>query len=469
MANNGLPVERLRDYLRQLTPQSRALLIVELERSLLRADEMPGTDLVLRELRRTIHESGHTAPRIGNPTRLFFRPFEPFLVDDVSDHKHRGRLARVSLDSIWGWIVMEVMPAEGKTYADEVSKLLLDGDIAQAEQLAQQFHDQAADRIGEKVAAVLADAKATRRLSVQLGSPRALEDITTVATILGARDGLATLGLRLPPHIRNFVDPELTQVKALLDSPLLPKPELLVYGIVLAMSRLASPWQLIRLAIRAADSDNTARIADTPYAVAVTIVLDETERMVNELRAELKSGQGVAVVGLLKSIHDAARGLRTEMDLTVDSPWSRQLAAIRAEISELLKVEVEGVPGRVRRLLRPRSAAEIAPGAVLDPTEVAETEALIQFGGACRSYASELAISEMTLRTYSELEQSLDNGRQTLLDRLRHAGDRDRAYLQSQVEAAIRFCAVVFGADYAAVLAKAAEVAAQPDRRVARA
>ncbi len=39
-------------------------------------------------------------------------------------------------------------------------------------------------------------------------------------------------------------------------------------------NRLAAPWQLIRIATRAAESDDTARIAGNPYAVAVTIVLE---------------------------------------------------------------------------------------------------------------------------------------------------------------------------------------------------
>jgi hypothetical protein len=47
----GLPVERLREYLRQLPPAARALLITELERTLLRGEEIPGGDLVLREVR----------------------------------------------------------------------------------------------------------------------------------------------------------------------------------------------------------------------------------------------------------------------------------------------------------------------------------------------------------------------------------------------------------------------------------
>ena len=46
----------------------------------------------------------------------------------------------------------------------------------------------------------------------------------------------------------------------------------------MVMSRLAAPWQLIRLATKAAGSDAAARIAETPYAVTVDIVLAEIER-----------------------------------------------------------------------------------------------------------------------------------------------------------------------------------------------
>jgi hypothetical protein len=95
----------------------------------------------------------------------------------------------------------------------------------------------------------------------------------------------------------------------------------------------------------------------------------------------------------------------------------------------------------------------------LDAGDVEEAEALIEFVGACRNFASELAINEMTKRTYTELQHYLETGTQILLDGLRHAGDGDRPFRQSQVDAAVRFCRKVFGQDYASQLAKAAEVA----------
>jgi hypothetical protein len=48
-----------------------------------------------------------------------------------------------------------------------------------------------------------------------------------------------------------------------------------------------------------------------------------------------------------------------------------------------------------------------------------------------------------------------------LLDSLRQARPAERPFRQSQVDAAVRFAAKMFGADYAALLVKAADVAAQ--------
>ena len=318
------------------------------------------------------------------------------------------------------------------------------------------------------VASTASDDKARRRLIGQVGTAHALEDVRDLVAILTVRDALTMIVNRLPAQIRNLSDSQLESAKSLLDSPLGLRSDTLVYGVLMVKARLTCPWQLVRLAIKAAESDAASRIAATPYAVAVNIVVDEVEGMVRDLRAGLKRGAGEAVNTLLKSIHDAARGLRSELDLAIESPWGRQLAAVRSEISTVLKAEIESLPGRVRRLLRPRPTSEMLSD-TLDADEVAETEALIEFAGLCRNFASELAINEITLKTYNELQHYLDTGTQALLDGLRHAGATDRRFRQSQVDAAVRFCAKIFGKEYASLLSKAAEVAANSERKAAAA
>jgi hypothetical protein len=99
------------------------------------------------------------------------------------------------------------------------------------------------------------------------------------------------------------------------------------------------------------------------------------------------------------------------------------------------------------------------PDSLLDSLDVSHAEMRVEFVGACRHYASELAVNEATMRAPSDLTVYLETGTRVLLDSLRHAGDADRPFRQSQVDAAIRFCRIVFGVEYASLLAKAAEVA----------
>ena len=479
MTSDGSSIARLREYLQSLTSGSRAMLIAELERALLREEDVAGSELVLQELRRTVRAAAQPMPRIGDAARRFFMPLEPFLIESAADHKRIGRLARVALEPMWQWITRDLIPAEAKALTEDINRALLADDRVKVDQLVRALHDRAIQRMIDVLATLDSNEKARRRFTVEVGSPRAIEDVTTLMQILAIRDSLDEMARRLPDRFRAFERDHAEQVKDLIDAAAAQKVPAngaaqksnpFLYGLIVVMDRLAAPWQLIRVATRAADSDDVARIAGTPYAVAVTLALNELECMVAELRSELKAGRPVA--SLLKGIHDAARGMRTEMELSVDSPWSRQLAAIRSTVSNMLTAEMETTPGRVRRLLRPRPAKEVVPGSLLDAIDVQEVEARVELVGVCRHYAGELAVSEATLRTYSELTQYLETGTKILLDSLRHAEDSDRPFRQSQVDAAVRFCRTVFGADYAGLLAKAADVAvlgSSMDRKSARA
>jgi len=469
MAGAETTVERLRQFLRELSPGARSLLIGELERSVLRGEDVAGADLILQELRRILREQRDGALRIEDSAQLLFKPLEPFLVDDRGDHKHPGRVARSSLEALWNWIQRDLLPNDANDLAAGVSEAMLAGDQARTERLARIFQDRVAAAIEATYSAAEDDEKIRRRTLQQIGTPRAGEELAALKCALKGRDVLASLSARLPLHIGNLANDQLEECKTLIENAAARDGELFLYALLTVMNRMTAPWQLIRLGVKAAGSDTAARVAETHYGVAVNIVLAELERMAADLRDDLRSGQGIAVGALLKTIHDSARGLRTELALPVDSTWGRALAAQRTQISDLLRAEIESMPSRVQRLLRPRPSREIRPNSVLDPNEVVEVEALVEFVGICRYFAGELAINEMTQRALTELRQYLDNGTHVLLESLRHAGEADRSFRQSQVDAAVRFCAKVFGREYAALLGKAAEVAGAAESKAARA
>jgi hypothetical protein len=476
MASEGQAVEQLRDYLRTLKPEARAMLIVELERDLLRGQDVAGSELILQELRRTIRAAGQKVPRIGDAARLFFAPLEPFLINDTGDHKRIGRIARTSLVPIWEWMGRDLMPAETKASVADVNRALFEDGRLKAERLINALHERAMLRVTEVLASVRNDEGAQRRLAVQIGTPRAVETIATFAKILACRDVLPTVAQRLPVVMPAFERDQIDLVKALLSgattqraagAALASKDDIFLYGLVMVVGRLTEPWQLIRIATRAAASSDEVRVAETPFSVAVDIVLGDLECMIMDLQSGLKARRWVAP--LVRAICAAVRGVGTELSFAIDSQWSRRLAASRGELANILKAAIDSAPARVRRLLRPRAASDIAPGSVLDADEVGDAEMQLDLINACREYSGELFLGEATTRGYSELQHYLEAGAKVLLDSLRHATDADRPFRQSQMQAAVKFCRIMFGADYAGLLAKAAQMAMPQSSEVERA
>jgi hypothetical protein len=454
--------ERLREYLAQLPPQSQALLMREFERAIDRGEDATVATFVLEELRKIVRGADEpTQPRTDDPARLLFRPLEPFLIDG-NFPRRPGQIRRASLLPVWQWVIRDGAADAARDF-EAALKANRDSEKSAALEVAvRTFQRAAAEAIGK----LLADGD--RRLLARVGGPEVLEDLVPIGAILQAREATETLNGRLPTHFRIFAESQVASAIDALNVPALQTTQLLPFAMSMVMQRLSAPWQIIRLAIKVAASDDEIRVAATPYGVAVTIALHDLSFIAAVLRTDIRRGQFDNVAEHLKALHDGVRGLRTELDLRNDSVWGRQLTSMRAEISNSLQSEIDSVPGRVRRILRQRPDKDISVGSKVDSSEMEETAALIDFVAVCRTYASELAINEVTLRTYSDLQQYVEKSTEALVESLRSADSKTRPYRQSQVQAAVRFCEVLFGHDYASLMSRAAENAMTGERKSAR-
>jgi hypothetical protein len=458
--------ERLRDYLAQLPPGAQAMLMREFERAIERGEDVTVANFVLEQLRKIVRGTDEEArPRTDDPTRLLFRPLDPFLIDSNITPR-AGQIRRASLLPVWQWLVREGAPDLAHAYETALADGPERGTTPAIEAATRKLQIAAAEALitsGSPSPGV-----DHRRALSRMGSVEAVEDMLSIAHVLRASEVFDTFKGRLPGYLRVFNDQQIGAVTDALNVPSLQTPHLLPFALSLIVQRLAAPWQIVRLAIRMAASDDEIRVAATPYGVAVTIALHDLACVAATLRSDIKRGHFNDVAEHLKILHDGVRGLRTELDLRNDSAWGKQLASIRAGISAALQSEIESVPGRVRRLLRQRPDKDIATSAHIDSSEVDETAALIEFVAVCRTYASELAINEVTLRTYSDLQHYVEQSTEALVQSLRGSEGRNRAYRQKQVEVAIRFCDVLFGADYASLMSRAAENAMTGERKSSR-
>jgi len=458
----------LQGFFRQLPPKTLALLTSEFEKVLAKGEDTAIAELVLGELRKVIRKADtNERPRLDELQRSVFSVLEPFLID--GDDTRPGQIKRSSLGPIWTWVTQTALPKEAEAFRDQYNDARQEGRTAEAEQVMRRFQVAAANAISELVGPQGKSGDRQRSLG-RVGAPGVADDLPAVQQILANREAIETFRSRLPRIMSAFGDSQISSIKEhVAQLPSLQSPPVLPFVISLIMQRMTSPWQVIRLATAFAGSDEETRVAATPFGLAVSMALYDLQLLVNELRNEIRRGHFDRGAHHLKSLHDGVRDLRTGLDFRSDSAWGRQLSSIRAEISNALTSEIESVPGRVRRLLRQRSDRDINAGAKLDVSEADETVALVNFVIACRNYASELAISEVTLRSFSEMQHYLESVTEALVESLRAADGKVRAFRQLQVELAIRFCEAIFGHDYASLMNKAAEVAASGERKTSRA
>jgi hypothetical protein len=442
-------MERLREYLAQLPPKAQALLMREFERAVERGDNVPVALLVLEQLRMAVRETDDSDQyRTDTPSRLMFRPIEPFLVGNLATLRS-GQIRRSSLSAIWRWLAGEALPGEVREFEAGVKAARPGPELEQA---IRKIQTSVADAIERSIAT------AGRGVGGP-GGPKVVEDMRSIGVVLKNQGAFDTFRARIASNIRNLADSQLVSVQEAIKASSLDTSLALPFVLSLLTQHLAAPWQIIRLAIVMANSDDEAKVSANMYGIAVTMTIDDLSCLVEGLRQDIRQGRLYSLSHHLKTIHDGLRGLRAELDIRNDSVWGRRLSAIRVDISNTLKSELESVPGRVRRMLRQRPDKEILAGYQLDPAEVESTAALIDFVAICRNYAGELAINEVTLRTFSDLQHYTESATENLVKSLRISGAGVREFRQMQVEAAIRFCEILFGQDYASLMRKAAGVA----------
>jgi hypothetical protein len=354
-----LQADRIADYVRRLTPQARSNLLNELERLQLCGADVPGSGALLESLRAEFRKDGQTHNRMGNPSRYFFAPLEPFLMDGDPDHPNPGRISRGSLSPIWDWISRDLLPTMARDYAEQMKSLIASDKKSEAQRAANTFQTKVVKSLENTFASADATEQARAKLATYTASYAVFGDLGKLVRVLGAREALAKLGAELPENISKFDDGKVASVTALLDAFVEADKEsgkeAVPFALTLVANRLKTSWQLIRLATKAAASKSASDVAATPYAVAVTMVLDLIEDKKLALRLALRNNRVLVARDLLVSVYDTEYALQVRLDNLEPSDWGVRLHQLMEAIAALVEAEVSRFPDNVGHVLGSRS------------------------------------------------------------------------------------------------------------------
>jgi hypothetical protein len=343
--------DRIQEFLQRLTPLTRSSLLTELERLETCEGESFDTAEILATLRAEFRKDGSTQDRINNPSRYFFAPLEPFLVDGAPEHANFGRIQRGSLAAIWDWISRDLLPTMARDYIKKIDELIVANHPREARQVAAAFQIKVVKYLESTLRSADGADQTRKKLATYTASRAAYTDLTKMLLVLREHDALGKLDGVLPARIDKFDDVRVAEISALLDAFGTSHAEALPFALALVAKRFKISWQLIRLATKAAASKNAADVAATPYAITVSMVLDRLEDSRSALRVALKSNRILVSKEILKHIYDTQYALQVRIDQLEPSEWGIRLNDLMTSIGVLVEEEVARFPDNVGHVL----------------------------------------------------------------------------------------------------------------------
>jgi len=328
-------IGRLRERVDGLPPEARSRPLDDPEVGLRRDQDVPDADASPRELTYGTRNCNVKSKRVGNPSRLFFSSIEPFLVDGIPEARRRGEIAHASLGAVWAWICRDLMPDRAKSYCEAIDRSPPANDRGSARRVVRAFRDQVSKSL-ERALATTAHEVIRDRLVLHGAPRRGLDDLREILMVLKGRDALAALADRLPPTIWKLDGQQLEQTRAALEELARTEGDMVHYGLILVMRRLAAPWQLIRLAFLAEDGDGAVR--RTPYGVAIGLVLRDSEEIARRVHEDVQTGDAAMAAAALTHLEATIEGLN-ELDLPTDSVWARRLSVLRNDFAILQQAD----------------------------------------------------------------------------------------------------------------------------------
>ncbi len=341
-------------YLKKLPPLARGNLLTELERLEACGAEMPGSAELLATLRAEFRRDESTQARAGNASRYFFAPLEPLLIDGAPEHGNTGRILRGSLSPIWEWINRDLLPTMARDYVKEINELIAADNQRGARRVAATFQTKIVKYLENTLGSPDGADQTRIKLATYTASHAAYSDLTKMLCVLRARDALAKFSDALPATIKKFDDARVVKVTKLLDAFGKDHPDAVPFALALVAKRLRTSWQLIRLATKAAPSKNAADIAATPYAIAVSMVLDRLDDKRSALRVALRNNRVLDSRNLLAGIYDTEYALQVRIDLLDESDWGERLRNLMNAITVMVDAEVSRFPEKVGHVLGSR-------------------------------------------------------------------------------------------------------------------
>jgi len=451
----------LQSFLGGLPKDAAFRLAAAVERDRLSDGSALPHDVILEGLRPILVAAERHA-RTPTPLRLFCRPFEDLLVNTPRKEKQKGRILRAHVMPVWHWVSHSVVPKEAAAYSADIRQAVFGRRFDEALARAEKFWPLA----GEAIAAALAkDRKAAAAL---LGSEEVLDDVDDIAPIL--RVGPSMLGVQglLPKPTPSLNEDLLWGLRRIYDHVAAVHSEAAPFVAVVAMRRLAKPWEALKLALLVARQTQDTLISSTDMGLAGDVLFTDME----DARTAIMSVRHPhfdpeVLLGHLAAFANISSAIVKEVEILRRGRWGQRLLNDRAAVGSVMDGFMERAPKEIAAAL-PSHKAGYSGGPRVpdfnrppDPDRIDRALRYARILSGTKLLAVPGSFGAKHRDAVEEAGQTLRSYNEDLLKELRSAEGARRAVVEGQYRLVLELTALVFDAGEAEFLRRRGKAAMQ--------
>lgn len=416
-------------------------------------------DVILEGLRPVLRQAPPEG-RVLTPLRLFCQPFEDLLINAGGKAKLKGRIARESILPVWTWISTTVLPDEVQTYSNDVRQAIEKQDVTSAYSFATNFWATSSTAI--RTALSNHNTRSAARSTV---GDLALADAEEMALMLGIGGNVLEVQKKLPRGTATLTEELIWSLREIYDALLQTNSDAAPYVTVITMSRLAKPWEALRLPLMIARKTQDTLISSTDMGLAGELLFHDLEDYAFQIRAVRQPHFDVDI--LLRNLSrftELSSAVVKEIEIRRDGRWGQNLLKDRSLVGTTMDAMMQKAPKEILAALPMHKSGSYGGGPRVPnvehmPDQEEKTERAIRYAKlviGCRHLASRASFGATHKDASDEIERELRVYNEDIVKLMRDPDETKRGKAEPYFRAAVDLTAILFSEEEADFLRRRA-------------
>ena len=416
-------------------------------------------EMILEGLRPALRRAAG-ADRTPTPLRAFCVPFEDLFTLLPRKAKQKGSIARGSVMPAWSWISQTLIVEQTKDYIRDFKALVLAGKQDEARARAAAYWTVAASAL----AAAVADTKKARGV---LGSDLAAADAAEMALLLAIGSDVVDIQNLLPRLVPTLTEDLLWSLRQIYDRLIANTPDAAPYVAVIAMHRLARPWEALKLPLMISRQTQDTLISSTDMGLVGEILFGEIEnhgKAVREVRPP--NFDSAELLDSLTRFTTLSSGIVKGIDMRRDGKWGQRLMKDRADLATVMDGYMERAPKELAAALPMQKSGSFGGGPKYPdftrPIDADKTDRALRYArlvAGCKTLAAAASFNATQKKADEEMCQLLRSYNEDVVKELRTSDGARRAVVESQFEVVSNLTAMLFSEEEADLLRRRGKAA----------